>query len=82
MTWSDPIVEEVRRAREAYAARFNYDLRAIFRDLKEQERRNGRKLVSYASDSSETEPDKAPQPATPIPAATVPPQQTSPAADL
>ena len=36
MTWSDPLVEEVRRARDAYAARFNYDLRAIVRDLKEQ----------------------------------------------
>jgi hypothetical protein len=52
MTWSDPIVDEVRRARDAYAARFNYDLRAIFRDLKEQENRSGRKLVSYAQDAT------------------------------
>jgi mRNA-degrading endonuclease toxin of MazEF toxin-antitoxin module len=44
---SDPIVDEVRRARDAYAARFNYDLRAIFRDLKKQEKRTGRKLASY-----------------------------------
>ena len=35
----DPIVEEVRRIRDAYAARFNYDLGAIYRDLKERERR-------------------------------------------
>ena len=48
MTWSDPIVDEVRRVRDAYAARFNYDLRAIYRDLKEREKRSGRKLVSYA----------------------------------
>ena len=48
MTWSDPIVDEIRRVRDAYAARFNYDLRAIFRDLKEQEKRGGRKIVSYA----------------------------------
>lgn len=47
MTWTDPIVDEVRRARDAYAARFNYDLRAIWRDLKEQEQRSGRKVVSY-----------------------------------
>ncbi len=47
MTWSDPIVDEVRRVRDAYAARFNYDLRAIVRDLKEQEKLSGRKLVSY-----------------------------------
>jgi hypothetical protein len=56
MTWSDPIVEEVRRVRDAYAARFNYDLRAIFRDLKDQEKRSGRKLVSYADDATGTEP--------------------------
>ena len=43
MSWSDPIVDEVRRARDAYAARFNDDLRAIFRDLKEKEKRSGRK---------------------------------------
>ena len=52
MTWSDPIVDEVRRARDAYAARFNYDLRAIFRDLKEQEKRSGRKLASYVQDAA------------------------------
>ena len=33
----DPIVEEVRRIRQQYAARFNYDLAAIFRDLKERQ---------------------------------------------
>jgi hypothetical protein len=52
MTWSDPIVDEVRRARDAYAARFNYDLRAIYRDLKDREKRSGRKIVSYADDNS------------------------------
>jgi len=35
----DPIVEEVRRARDKYAARFNYDLSAIFRDLQERQDR-------------------------------------------
>ncbi len=59
MTWSDPIVDEVRRSRDAYAARFNYDLRAIFRDLKEQERRSGRKLASYAENAG---PNQTPQP--------------------
>jgi hypothetical protein len=33
----DEIVEEVRVARESYAARFNYDLAAIYQDLKEKE---------------------------------------------
>ena len=36
MMWEDPIVKEVRQVREAYAARFDYDLLAIYRDLKEQ----------------------------------------------
>jgi hypothetical protein len=68
MTWSDPIVEEVRRARDAYAARFNYDLRAIYRDLKEQEKRSGRKVVSYAEGSTEVGPNQALQPTGPAPA--------------
>lgn len=55
VTWSDPIVEEVRRVRDAYAARFDYDLHAIFRDLKEQEKRSGRKSVSFARAASEAE---------------------------
>jgi hypothetical protein len=55
MTWSDPIVDEVRRVRDAYAARFNYDLRAIYRDLKEKEKRNGRKIVSFAESSTGVE---------------------------
>ncbi len=33
----DPIVTEVRKIREAHAARFNYDLRAIYEDIKKQE---------------------------------------------
>ena len=42
----DPIVAEVRAIREEYAKQFNYDVRAICRDLKEQEKRGGRKMVS------------------------------------
>ena len=67
MSWSDPIVDEVRRARDAYAARFNYDLRAIYRDLKEQEKRSGRKVVSYAESSTGVKPNKALQPTEPAP---------------
>ena len=33
----DPIIEEIRNIREEYAARFNYDLDAMVRDLKNQE---------------------------------------------
>ncbi len=48
MSESDPIVEEVRRIRDAHAARFNYDPDAIFRDIEEKEKRSGRKFVSFA----------------------------------
>jgi hypothetical protein len=65
MTWSDPIVDEVRRARDAYAARFNYDLWAIYRDLKEQEKLSGREIVSYAKDAGDSEPNRVPQPSAP-----------------
>ena len=47
--WVDPIVEEVRKVREAHAAKFNYDLRAIYRDLKEKEKRSNWKLASLPS---------------------------------
>jgi len=44
----DPIVAEVRAAREACARRFNYDLRAVCRDLQEQEKKSGRKTVLFS----------------------------------
>jgi hypothetical protein len=44
---NDPIVDEVRRIRDAHAAKFNYDLDAIFQDIKEQEKKSGLKFVSY-----------------------------------
>jgi len=42
---NDPIVDEVRRIRDAHAARFNYDLDAIFRDIKEREKKSGLRFV-------------------------------------
>ena len=54
---NDPIVDEVRRIRAEHAARFNYDLWAIYRDIKEQQERSGLKFVSFAD-----EPNQALQP--------------------
>ena len=42
---NDSIVDEVRRVRDAHAARFNYDLDAIFQDIKEREKKCGLKFV-------------------------------------
>lgn len=44
--WNDEIVEETRRTREEYAARFNYDLAAIYKDLKEQQECAKHKIIS------------------------------------
>ena len=50
---NDPIVDEVRSIRAAHAERFNYDLWAIFRDLKEQQVRSGLKFVSFAEEPNQ-----------------------------
>ncbi|MEK6702105.1 MAG: hypothetical protein AABZ53_07570 [Planctomycetota bacterium] len=34
--WKDPIVEEVRAARDAYAKKFGYDIDKIVRDLRKK----------------------------------------------
>ena len=44
--WRDPIVEEVRAIRDAYAKKFNYDIEAIYRNLKEQEAKSDREFIS------------------------------------
>lgn len=43
----DPIVDEVRKARDEYARQFNYDLDAICRDLQQKQRGSKRKVVSF-----------------------------------
>ncbi len=44
--WEDPIVAEVRRAREELSARFNFDVKAIFADLRNRQSASGVQLVS------------------------------------
>ena len=44
--WRDEIVEEVRRHRQAHAARFDYDLDAIVEDFKKREREGSHQVVS------------------------------------
>ena len=53
---NDPIVDEVRRVRDEHAARFGYDLEAIYRDIKEQEKKSGRQFVSYGKKRPDQEP--------------------------
>ena len=57
---NDPIVDEIRRIRDAHAARFNYDLDAICRDIKERERKSGLTFVNGAA--RQPVPSQAQQP--------------------
>ena len=45
--YQDPIVEEIRAIREAYARQFNYDIAAMCEDLRKRQRLGGRKTVSF-----------------------------------
>jgi hypothetical protein len=38
---NDPIVEEIKKVRQEYAAEFNFDLDRIFDDLQARERQSG-----------------------------------------
>jgi hypothetical protein len=43
---NDPIVNEVRRARDELAKKFNYDVDAIFSDLREKQRKHSNRIVN------------------------------------
>ncbi len=47
--WKDEFIEEVRKVRDEYAAKFDYDLDAIYEDIKKQEKKSKRKIVSLPS---------------------------------
>jgi hypothetical protein len=59
--WNDPIVEEIKAGRRQYAARFNYDIHAIVRDLQQRQEAEGRKVVSF-------EAQRKPETNAPVPA--------------
>jgi hypothetical protein len=44
--WEDPIVVKVPRIREELAARFNFDVKAIFEDMRKRQAALGARLVS------------------------------------
>ena len=44
--WEDPIVAEVHRTREMLAAKFNFDIDAIFADMQKRQAALGKRLVS------------------------------------
>jgi hypothetical protein len=44
--WTDEIVEEVRRVREAHSATHGHDLRRIVQDLRRRQDASGKEAVS------------------------------------
>lgn len=44
--WHDPIVNKSHKIREEHAQKFNFDLKSIYDDLKEQEKKSGIQTVS------------------------------------
>jgi hypothetical protein len=43
--WEDPIVAEVHRIREKLAAEFNFDIKAMFADIRKRQEALGDQLV-------------------------------------
>ena len=42
---TDPIIAELRAIRQAYAAQFDYDVEAMFRDIRARQEASGREYV-------------------------------------
>lgn len=60
--WKDPIVERIHRYREAYAKKFNYDVWAIYEDLKVKEQlyaQQGWRMVSRCAKEKEEKEEKS-----------------------
>jgi hypothetical protein len=58
----DDILREIRAYRDAYAARFDYDLDAMHRDLVARQRESGRRVVSFAEPGPEKASEESSRP--------------------
>jgi hypothetical protein len=47
----DEVAREIRRCKEEFAARFNHDIDAMYRYLKEEEQGNGRQYINLEKSS-------------------------------
>ena len=52
--WEDPIVAEVHRIREQLAAQFDFDVHAMFADMRKRQAALGSRLVSLAESAEPT----------------------------
>ena len=44
---TDPIIADLRAVRDEHAARFDHDVKAIFRDIRARQKASGRRYVRY-----------------------------------
>ena len=54
----DPIIEELHRIREEIAAKFNYDVHAMFAYWRARQAEEGRKVVSFELPKKEAQVDE------------------------
>ena len=52
--WHDPIVEEVRKRGEEYAAKFDFDLDRMFDDLRRLQKESGEQVVSFSREGNDS----------------------------
>lgn len=57
--WQDKILEEIYRVREEHAKSFNYDLKAICDDLRNQEAKSGRRIITKPLKQRSQQPNTA-----------------------
>lgn len=57
MRWEDPIVADVRRTREELAAQFDFDVAAIFAELRSRQTTVGDRLVKLRRDNTAEQSD-------------------------
>ncbi len=55
---TDPIVEEIHKIREEYAAEFDYDIDAMFEDLNKKQAESNHKIVSFVKKENQEQTDK------------------------
>ena len=46
--WEDPIVQEVRKIRQANAEKFNYNIKKIVEDARKRQKASGHRVVSFS----------------------------------
>lgn len=64
--WEDPIVDDVRRIRQDLSTRFNFDLAAIFDDLRNRQAGVGDRLVRLEHKRNTVQGETPKQPDPPV----------------